>query len=268
MLPLIAPPTPPQLEQDKTEIDASFNRAFALIDQLATDTAAIKTAESERTERLDTALQEVESVLSDLKLSNKRREEDSRRIGDEVRALKDAIPKALEGWKSDGDGKLREIGNELSSLKKLVGNRMGNAGPQPPMGRPYGLSIGDRTVSGTNTPRDLSVSGRPYSSSGTGNGNPGTENKDEPATVIGTSRTPSPPPPSQGVSAHRREGSSSLNLDNKPAPARGRAAIPAWQMAASSGNRSNVGSSMTRAGDVNGSGSGIGAPPIESGAEG
>ena len=43
--PLIAPPTPPQIEQDKAGIDASFDKAFALLDQLATDTQELKDAE-------------------------------------------------------------------------------------------------------------------------------------------------------------------------------------------------------------------------------
>ena len=232
VLPLIAPPTPPQLEQDKSEIDASFSRAFALIDQLATDTAAIKSAEVERSEKLDSALQEVESVLSELKIASKRREDDSRRIGDEVRALKDMIPKALEGWKADGDGKLKDLGTELSSLKKLVGNRMGNGGFQASTARPYGSPYGERgSASGTSTPRDYLMSGPSQPSSNV------SENREDPTATLGTSATPAPAP---GVNVPKKQGSSSFNLDNKPA---GKAAIPAWQMAASGGR--NKASSTT-----------------------
>ena len=35
---MIAPPTAPQLEQDKMAIDESFEKAFSLLDQLAKDT--------------------------------------------------------------------------------------------------------------------------------------------------------------------------------------------------------------------------------------
>lgn len=127
MAPLIAPPTPPQLEQDKQSIDEQFSRAFALIDQLATDTAQLKTAEEERTERLDAALREVENVVSELKTSTRRRDEDTRRIGEEVKNLKENIPKALEGTKEGNEARLKELGNELRSLKVLLGNRL-NAG--------------------------------------------------------------------------------------------------------------------------------------------
>ncbi|RQM06131.1 hypothetical protein DH86_00003375, partial [Scytalidium sp. 3C] len=65
--PVIAPPTPPQLEQDKKSIDDSFEKAFTLLDQLSKDTETLKSAEQARTERLDSALSDVENVIADLK---------------------------------------------------------------------------------------------------------------------------------------------------------------------------------------------------------
>ncbi|KAL9117101.1 MAG: hypothetical protein Q9187_006366 [Circinaria calcarea] len=226
-----APPTPPQLEQDKAEIDASFSRAFALIDQLATDTSAIKSAETERTEKLDTALREVESVVSELKTASKRREEDGRRIADEVRALKDLIPKALEGWKADGDGKLKELGSELNSLKKLVGNRVGSGSSQVPIGRPYGSVYSERAggISG-GTPKDPVASGSQPSISSMG------EKPEDSATNTPTLAS------APGVNVPKRDSSSSFNFASRPS---GRAAIPAWQMAAAeSKDKSSKGSAV------------------------
>ena len=229
MLPLIAPPTPPQLEQDKSEIDASFSRAFTLIDQLSTDTSAIKSAEAERTEKLDTALREVESVVSELKNTSKRREEDGRRIADEVRALKDLIPKALEGWKADGDGRLKDLGTELNSLKKLVGNRVGSGASQVPLSRPYGSAYSERAIgSGSSTSRDPSVPGlQPFKDSMS-------EKQEDSMTSTETSES------TPGVNIPKKDVSSSLNFASKPG---GRAAIPAWQMAAAE-SKSTSGSSL------------------------
>ncbi|KAJ5141386.1 hypothetical protein N7526_002381 [Penicillium atrosanguineum] len=123
--PLIAPPTPPQLEQDKENIDEQFSRAFTLIDQLSTDTSALKAAEEARTERLDAALKDVENLVSDLKSSSRRRDDETRRISDEVKNLKEAIPKALEGAREGNENRLKELGGELKSLKVLLGNRLG-----------------------------------------------------------------------------------------------------------------------------------------------
>jgi peroxin-14 len=121
---MIAPPMPPQLEADKQAIDESFEKAFSLLDQLAKDTEALKSSEQARSERLDAALTEVEGVISELKTASRRREEESRRVGDEVRGLKDLIPKAMEGQKETTDARLRELNSELKSLKTLMGHRM------------------------------------------------------------------------------------------------------------------------------------------------
>lgn len=127
--PLIAPPTPPQLEADKASIDDKFAQAFDILDTLKDDTAALKNAEEERKARVDAALAEVESVVQDLKNAGKRREDESKRVGDEVRGLRDLIPKALEGQKESQKKALEDLQTELKSLKQLVMNRTAAARP-------------------------------------------------------------------------------------------------------------------------------------------
>ncbi|SPQ23171.1 5e41ed3a-2826-4e1b-ad3f-cd3b84b159a2 [Thermothielavioides terrestris] len=122
--PLIAPPTPERLEQDKKAIDEQFEKTFALVEQLAKDTEALKAAEKERTERLDIAINELESVISDLRSANRRRDEEAQRVRDEVQNLKDSIPRALNSQKDLTDARLREVNAELKSLKTLITQRM------------------------------------------------------------------------------------------------------------------------------------------------
>lgn len=206
---MISPPTPPQLESDKASIDESFSRAFALIDQLAADTAALKLSEAERTEIFDSTLQDVESVISDLKVANTRREAESQILADQVRGLKDLVPKALEGWKATGDGKLEDLGAELRSLKKLVGNRVGSvSGSQQPLtGRPFaGFGVAREKTSSSGGPGGLTAAGR-------------NETGDVQDDLVGS--TPAPAP---GFTAPRRETPSGSQS--------GLAAIPAWQMIA------------------------------------
>jgi peroxin-14 len=160
--PLIQPPTPPQLEQDKASIDESFKRAFDLLEQLNTDTTALKASEEARTSRLDNALGEVESVLTSLKESSKRQGDDNRRIEDDVRGLRDLIPKAMDAQKESTDARLKELSTELKSLKTLVGNRMsaGPARPSAPTSSYYGQNQSQTPAatpnvngtSGTSTP--------------------------------------------------------------------------------------------------------------------
>lgn len=193
--PLIAPPTPPQLEADKAAIDASFTQAFTLLDQLCKDTEELKMSEKARTERLDTALAEVSTVVSELKLVNRRREDDSRRVGDEIRALKELIPKAIREEKGATDGRLKDLNAELKSLKTLVGNRIG-AGQQQ---KPFSAMGTSGIASGAATP----------------NGNAeaitnGESRENDAGSSTATKEAPMPFKPQSG----------------------NRAAIPAWQMAA------------------------------------
>lgn len=129
--PLVAPPTPDRLEQDKKAIDDQFERAFSLVEQLAKDTDELKAAEKERTERLDSALTNLEGVISELKTASKRREEDAERLRDDVRGLKDALPKALDTQREVTDGRLREVNTELKGLRTLIGQRMGSGASAP-----------------------------------------------------------------------------------------------------------------------------------------
>jgi peroxin-14 len=231
---MIAPPTPPQLEQDKKAIDDSFEKAFALLDQLAKDTDALKESEQARTERLDAALAEVESVVGDLKAASRRREDESRRIGDEVRGLKDLIPKAMEGQKEITDTRLRELNTELKSLKTLMGQRM-NPTTSTTGSSSYGRTVG-LGASTTSTP-----TANPAPAINNGNGTSTTETvTPKPASVSNGSAT-------ESVASLQGRTSSSFNTG---APA-GRAAIPSWQMAAA--NKSTI--PVSAAGSGSGSGS-------------
>lgn len=122
--PMIAPPTPAQLEQDKAGIDASFEKAFVLLDQLAADTTELKTAEKSRTERLDAALAEVEAVITKMKDANEQRELEMKRAAREMLDIREQIPHAIEKERQSTDTKLQELITEMKSLKTLVANRM------------------------------------------------------------------------------------------------------------------------------------------------
>lgn len=137
--PLIAPPTPPQLEQDKAHIDASFEKAFALLDQLAIDTTELKTAEKKRSERLDSALAEVENVIAKMKETNESRELEMKRSAREMLDIREQIPHAIAKERDNTDNKLKELITEMKSLKTLVANRM--SGSPAPAARQVGAPV-------------------------------------------------------------------------------------------------------------------------------
>ncbi|OQE28534.1 hypothetical protein PENSTE_c003G01961 [Penicillium steckii] len=237
--PLIAPPTPPQLEQDKENIDEQFTRAFGLIDQLSTDTAALKAAEDARTERLDAALKDVETLVSDLKTSSRRRDDETRRISDEVKSLKDAIPKALEGAREGNENRLKELGTELKSLKTLLGNRLGGSGAAPAGGRTVGSP--SPTPVPSQAPAATPAAAPRATAEDTSASTPSLNALQPTVTPAEQEPTPAPAAP---VAA-----STPQNSDSPLAKLGRSASIPAWQMAASNRSKSSSQSSPAPAGD-------------------
>ncbi|KAF2154063.1 hypothetical protein K461DRAFT_121531 [Myriangium duriaei CBS 260.36] len=221
--PIIAPPTTPQLEQDKASIDASFDKAFALLDQLATDTEELKSSEKTRTEKLDQALIEVESVVGNMKDVSRRRDDEIRRTNDEVRSLRDLIPKAIKTQEENTDMRLKELAKEMQSLKTLLATRI-NAPPartaQTQASTPQEsttTNAASNLTTGTNTPA--------YGDSAGTNGNT-------------TNETNAEAPPARSATASPY----SARLAN------GRAKIPAWQMAAASKQNEESGQDTTESG--------------------
>ena len=224
IVPLIAPPTPPQLEQDKAAIDGQFDKAFALLDQLASDTQELKKTESDRSEKLDTALGEVEAVMGRLGEATKTRDDEGRRIADELRVLKDMIPKAIESHKDAQDQRLKDLATEMKSLKTLISNRMA-APPSVPSPGPTPLS----------RPNPTAVTFNPAAVTGMNGASPAAAS----AAAVPASAAAPPTDAATNQAAEPTKSAVSSVPDRSATSSpygrmmNGRAAIPAWQMAAS-----------------------------------
>ena len=234
--PLVAPPTPDRLEQDKKAIDEQFERAFALVDQLAKDTEELKAAEKERTERLDQALTNLESVITELKTASKRREEDAERLRDDVRGLKDALPKALDTQREVTDGRLREVNTELKGLKTLIGQRMGGGSSS----LPGASSMTNGSTSGPSYLRPSSVAPSTTSApSVVSVGSDSVETKVSNPLATTVENVPTTASNNGFVSGYSAANLASSSGASTPAAASpspfastaGRASIPAWQRA-------------------------------------
>lgn len=259
LLPLVAPPTPPQLEQDKAAIDESFTRAFELLDQVVADTDALKKSEESRTQRLDTALSELESVLGALKESDRRRDDDSRRTTDEVRSLRDLIPKSLDAQKESTESRLKDLGSELKSLKTLLGNRVGTAAPRA---ADVVRTTGTVPISGANmfgAQGAVAVSG-----SAGGMASPVQQPSSTTAAASGAAASGASTGGSNMDGIDGQAGQSNGSSAGAPDRAlssspygrmmNGRAAIPAWQMAAAKRNQGTETASAAEKKDTSDSG--------------
>ncbi|UJO19997.1 Peroxisomal membrane protein PER10 [Fulvia fulva] len=229
--PLIAPPTPPQLEQDKAGVDASFDKAFALLDQLATDTQELKDAEAQRKERLDAALAEVEGVVTRMKQANEDREQEAKRMAREIGEIRDQIPRAIEKEKEQTELRLKELNTEMKSLKTLVSNRMQGGGAAPGRATPSFSSQSQASSPITGAPGITGpVNGTPAQSAAVPTPQP-------------ASQAPAVQPPTNGEtngvngSASTSERANSMpNRQSAGTPYSrligGKAAIPEWQRSA------------------------------------
>lgn len=192
------------------------------MEQLAKDTEDLKKAEKERTEKLDNAITELETVMSDLKASNRRREEDAQRVRDEVQALKDNLPKAIENQKAVTDSRLKEANAELVSLKTLVAQRMTAPAVQ---------TYGQATTPGSSSPLPIP----PFMRSSTGGNVAATPSSS--ASLINGENTanniapPTPAPTVPASQASKPTSSFSRTSIHGLGTSMNKASIPAWQMA-------------------------------------
>ncbi|KAI1327369.1 hypothetical protein F5Y16DRAFT_371770 [Xylariaceae sp. FL0255] len=202
--PLVAPPTPEKLEQDKATVDDKFDQAFATIEQLAKDTEALKASEQERVEKIDKLLDDVEKMVQDVKYSCRRQDEETDRLRDDFKAVRDGIPKSMANHKELTDGRLKEISNEVKSLKSLITQRLSAPAPTPV---PTASTFATNTVKTTPEVKET----------GTVNGTHEQES---------SSTTTAAPP-------NKQDYISSLGGRHSPfGSGMPKASIPAWQMAA------------------------------------
>lgn len=238
LLPLVAPPTPDRVEQSRAAVDAQFARAFALLEQLQKDTEALKAAEQRRTERLDKSLAEVDEALRALRSGERHRDDEARIVRDEIRELRDAIPKGLQAQKDLQDQRLRELANDLKSLRTLVAGRTGGAVANE--GRTVGSGglAGAVTASGTGSSTAGSYLRPAYSSpapaaaaaAGSANGHGG--NADVDNTNSGTTTAVDSTSDEPASSKPATNGATPLAPTPVPSslnPTK-TAAIPAWQL--------------------------------------
>lgn len=172
----------------------------------------------------------MESVISDLKSSNKRREDEAQRVRDDVINLKSSIPKALDAQKNLADTRLQEVNAELKSLKAIISQRMQ---------QPNAVStLPSRSSASAQTPASASVSAS--SPAAYENGTNGSTN--------GHAKTDETPKASNGGSyadATANGRSSPFSSGISPATVK----IPEWQRAmASKKSNSALGNSGADAG--------------------
>ena len=92
-MPLVKPPTPPELEADKELVTAKFDEAQQILETLKNDTAELKESQEKQRQKVEEALESVEKAVSELKESGNRRETDIRGFKTDIDSIRELIPK-------------------------------------------------------------------------------------------------------------------------------------------------------------------------------
>ena len=157
-----------------------------------------------------------------MKVSSRRRDEDSRRINDEVRGLHALVPKALKSQEEATDTRLRELNTELRSLKTLISNRMSGQGvPQTgvPRSAASSAAAAGAPVNGANM----------FGAQGTASTNSDLKPGVIPMSEIRNAEGAASPAPTDGAATAQPERSATASPMGRFGQ---RGGIPAWQMAA------------------------------------
>ncbi|KAI1805292.1 peroxisomal membrane anchor protein conserved region-domain-containing protein [Daldinia bambusicola] len=230
LYPLVSPPTPEKLEQDKAMVDEQFEKAFSTLEQLSKDTEDLKASEKERTEKLDKVLDELDTFMRDTKSASRRHEDETDRLREEMKALKSVIPKSMAANKEFTDNRLKEITTEVRSLKSLISQRMGNS---------------SGTSSGTSIPAPPSVTTNGFlkptnaATTASGSSSPGADTL---AKDLGDAKQAVRDENSPQSSSTRQDFFSTRTSPFGSGMPATKASIPAWQLAASKSDGAAAGS--------------------------
>ncbi|KAI0169051.1 peroxisomal membrane anchor protein conserved region-domain-containing protein [Hypoxylon sp. FL1284] len=241
LYPLVSPPTPEKLEQDKATVDEQFEKAFATLEQLAKDTEELKASEKERTDKLDKVLDELETFMRETKSTSRRHDDETDRLREDMKALKNVIPQSMQANKDFADNRLKEITGEVKSLKALINRRMSSAPSQSPAAGPAPGSLQLPNGNGGNSASEL-LRINPTANGSDINSAASSPGVDPIAKELGESRRAVS---DENTSQNNRQDYLS-SLANRSSPFSGmpasKAAIPAWQLAAAGGSEETSGS--------------------------
>lgn len=234
VLPLIVPPARTALDADKEVLETEFARAQAVLDQLQKDNEELKASEEARTKKVDQALEDLESVITQVKTQVEKRNEEMKLIKLQMESIKDEMPKALTKNTEKQQYSLNELLAELKSLKQLVTARVNPQTPTPPPVLPSSYDKGK--VSGPSTESSPILTNTPTISVSTPNTNP-------PPLVSQVTSSSSAPSSSTSLASSSNTNSPSSQDDpsqstkgifaSMPSISHSRSGIPAWQLAKS-----------------------------------
>ncbi|KAH7104580.1 peroxisomal membrane anchor protein conserved region-domain-containing protein [Auriculariales sp. MPI-PUGE-AT-0066] len=165
--PHLQPPASTAYEADRDAMQEQFDKVAALVADMHADSAASRTAAEKQQAEVERVTQDVEDAIREMRMLEAKADNELREIRNEVDSIKELLPKMMDKSRDAQTQSLADLRAELASLKSLLltlgpGPASGASSPAPvavPIPRP---SIPAWQLAGPNS--------RTPSASGTGVG--------------------------------------------------------------------------------------------------
>lgn len=120
LIPSIIPPTQKSIEDDKAKIDEEFIKIDKLLEQMSMEQNEIKESNQSKLKEIDIVIENVNDFLSKYNKDKMKFDDDLRLMKLEIDNLKNSIEKNMLLTKENIRDELRDITDELTSLKQLI----------------------------------------------------------------------------------------------------------------------------------------------------
>ncbi|KEP53675.1 putative peroxisomal membrane anchor protein (Pex14) [Rhizoctonia solani 123E] len=140
--PHLQPPSEDAFEATTSQLTAQFDEAAALLKQIQEDTVNARDAVQQQQQAVDSAIEQVKNVMSELRTGEEKSQNEMREIRSEVDAIRDMLPKMLEANREAQTHALSELQQEVKSLKALLVTRR----PESPSAPSSILNLGRPSI--------------------------------------------------------------------------------------------------------------------------
>lgn len=120
LIPSIIPPTQKSIDDDKAKIDEEFIKIDKLLEQMSMEQNEIKESNESKLKEIDIVIENVNDFLSKYNKDKLKFDDDLRLMKLEIDNLKNSIEKNMLLTKENIRDELKDINEELTSLKQLI----------------------------------------------------------------------------------------------------------------------------------------------------
>lgn len=123
IMPHLQPPSEDAFEATTSQLNSQFDEAAALLKQIQEDTTTARDAVQQQQKAVDSAVEEVKTVMEMLKKGEESSQNEMREIRGEIDNIRDMLPKMLDANREAQSHSLAELHQEIKSLKALLVTR-------------------------------------------------------------------------------------------------------------------------------------------------